>query len=224
MSINSIVRILACVYSTAMKMVAGALVAIAVFATVLVMNLQGDQVRPSPEATVTRSDGDDVPTARPDSATTPAALPATPAEAPNQSAEVIAAPAAFELPASVHDFCARAESEECRQVEAFIDEMATEPRAAGWAADMESRIERAIGTELQGHAQVRALQCMRSRCAVVYALPADFGNLELGGDLTFGGALVQNAGVAVTETNATGNVIVSVLTWRCHGGSDCAQM
>jgi hypothetical protein len=205
-----------------MKMVVAVSVVITVFAAVLVMNLRGNEVRaPEVARTATTSEGESV---QPSPVAAPSSQSPSP-EVPNHSSAAMtsAAEVPFDFPDSVHEFCARAESEACRQVEAFVDEMAMEPRAGEWAADMESRIRSTIDTELQGHAQIRALQCRRSRCAVVYAMPEAVGSRELAGDLTFGGALVQNAGVSVSEANSTGDV-VSVLTWRCQGGSTCPPL
>jgi hypothetical protein len=86
---------------------------------------------------------------------------------------------------------------------------------------MEESITAEMTTALQGRAQIRSLQCRRTRCAIEYTTPAELGSIEPNGDLTFGGALVQNAGVVVPEMDSSaGNVIVTVLTWRAHGAAE----
>jgi hypothetical protein len=140
---------------------------------------------------------------------------------PTQRIAGSAAAPPFEVSASVHEFCGNTEWLACREVEAFLDEMAAEPRDAAWASDMESRIASAVTMGLQGHARIRALECRRARCAMEYAMPAEFADLQFEGDLSFGNALVPNTGVFLPELDsATGTFIVTVLTWRKSDAPD----
>jgi hypothetical protein len=199
-----------------MKLVAAILVVIV--AALLVWRAGREDAEPAPPVASSDRNAPDVrsrPSQPPASQSTP---PGDRAAEPRSGA--IPEPA-FEVSASVHEFCGQTEWEACRQVEAFLDEMASEPRSAEWASRMEESITAEMTTALQGRAQIRSLQCRRTRCAIEYTTPAELGSIEPNGDLTFGGALVQNAGVVVPEMDSSaGNVIVTVLTWRAHGAAE----
>jgi hypothetical protein len=104
--------------------------------------------------------------------------------------------------------------------EAFAPQLAeflAEPRDAEWAAPVERLIAKSMLVDGRRWAEIRALECRRTRCALEYAVSTEDLGRNVDGDAELDRLMEPIGGVMapeLTSGSAKGGMWVSVLIWR----------
>ena len=135
---------------------------------------------------------------------------------PNQSG-VIGKP--FHVSASVTAFCAlKPPAPMCEAFAPQLAEFLAESRDDRWAAPVERLIAKSMLVKGKPWAQIRALECRRTRCALEYAVNAKDLGADVDGNEELDRLMESTGGVMVPDPSSTsgGGMLVSVLIWRKH--------
>ena len=104
----------------------------------------------------------------------------------------------------------------CEVFEPQMAEFLAESRDAKWAAPMETRIAKSMLVDGKPWAEIRALECRRTRCALEYAVSIDDLDHDVDGDAELDRLMDPAGGVVVPEppSDSGKGKMISVLIWR----------
>lgn len=124
----------------------------------------------------------------------------------------------FRVSASVTSYCAmQPRLMMCEAFEPQLAEFLAETRDARWAAPVERLIARSMLVNGRPWAQIRALECRSTRCALEYAVAVDDLGRDVDGDEELDKLMEPVGGVALVPELPAGpgkGVFVNVLIWR----------
>jgi hypothetical protein len=91
---------------------------------------------------------------------------------------------AFRLGAAMREQCASAPAPApfCADLHDFLGKLAGEPRDARWAGDMEARLRKFLLVDGKPWAELRSLECRRTRCAMEFATSLATAGEDIKGD------------------------------------------
>jgi len=122
----------------------------------------------------------------------------------------------FQLSPAITEFCAvKPPAMMCEAFEPQLKEFLAETRDPQWAAQVEPLIAKSMLVKGRSWAEIRSLECRRTRCALEYAVSTDDLNHDADGNQELDRLMEPTGGVVVPEVSpGGGGKIVSVLLWR----------
>ena len=121
----------------------------------------------------------------------------------------------FPLSKSVTNYCAMKPTlAMCAAFEPLLEEFVSESRDSRWAVPVETLIRKFMLVNGQPWADIRALECRRTMCALEYAVSVDDQSRHVDGDPQLEATMTPVGGVVAPEVVAGQGLMVSVLIWR----------